>query len=53
MVKSLNVTWNKGMGVCALARQIPYFEDDQVTTETWIGKAMFVRSWGKNNTNNL
>eukprot|EP00105_Crassostrea_gigas_P033078 XP_011456327.1 PREDICTED: uncharacterized protein LOC105348547 isoform X1 [Crassostrea gigas] len=46
VVKSLNVTWNKGMGVCALARRIPYFEDDQVTTETWIGKAMFVRSWG-------
>lgn len=47
MVKSLNATWNIAMGSCAVARQIPYLEDDQVTTETWIGKAMFVRSWGK------
>lgn len=47
MVQSIDVTWIKAIRGCALAGQIPYFEDDQVSTETWIGKAIYVKSWGK------
>lgn len=36
------------MNTCAIYNKIPYSEDDPAPIETWIGKAIYVMSWGKN-----
>lgn len=41
------------MNTCAIYNKIPYSEDDPYPTETWIGKAIYVMSWGKTNVLNL
>lgn len=35
------------MNSCASINRIPYSEDDPYSTETWIGKAIYVMSWGE------
>lgn len=37
------------MNICQIYNKIPYSEDDPDPIETWIGKAIYVMSWGKKN----
>lgn len=36
------------MNICVIYNKIFYFEDDLVLIEIWIGKVIYVMSWGKN-----
>ncbi|XP_052719092.1 uncharacterized protein LOC128190893 [Crassostrea angulata] len=46
LVYSANTNWSTGMYTCAYTNQIPYFEDNLVPNETWIGKAEYIMNWG-------
>lgn len=48
MHQCIRLNWTNSMHVCALLNKIPYTEDDPDPIETWIGKAIYVMSWGKN-----
>lgn len=49
LVYTLKINWSNGMYTCAYTNQIPYFEDNLVPNETWIGKAEYIMNWGKVN----
>ncbi|XP_065936515.1 uncharacterized protein [Magallana gigas] len=47
LIHCIDLNWAKSMNVCASLNKIPYSEDDPDSIETWIGKAIYVMSWGK------
>lgn len=45
-IHCIKLNWPKSMNTCASLTKMPYSEDDPYPMETWIGKAIYVMSWG-------
>uniref|UniRef100_K1R537 Uncharacterized protein n=1 Tax=Magallana gigas TaxID=29159 RepID=K1R537_MAGGI len=46
LIHCIGLNWTNAMNTCPNYNKIPYSEDDPDPTETWIGKAIYVMSWG-------
>eukprot|EP00105_Crassostrea_gigas_P025419 XP_011445995.1 PREDICTED: uncharacterized protein LOC105341265 [Crassostrea gigas] len=47
LIHCIGLNWTNAMNTCPNYNKIPYSEDDPDPTETWIGKAIYVMSWGE------
>lgn len=47
LIHCIGLNWTNAMNACPNYNKIPYSEDDPDPIETWIGKAIYVMSWGE------